>query len=129
MRAILASLLLVSSAATAQDAGPKVTPLVNSKITGVEGHNAIMSRVEIPANVALPMHCHATEEFLYVIEGRAILRIEGAEDRWLEAGMAAVIPAGAVHTGVTGDAPAVALTTYIHPEGAPIRQPAAECKE
>lgn len=105
----------------AQDTPVKATPLLNAPITGVPSHDLLMTRVELPANIVLPMHYHVNEEYLYILEGEAYLRIEGREDRLLTAGEAVVIPAGVLHTAVTANSTAVALTTRVHPKGQPVR--------
>ncbi len=117
----LAGLALLCLPTTAQDAPIKATPLLNAHITGVPNHSLLMTRVEIAANTVLPMHYHPNEEYLYILEGVAYLRIEGREDQLLRAGEAAVIPAGVLHTAVTTDSRATALTTRVHPKGQPVR--------
>ena len=112
---------LMATSASAQEAPVAATPLLNAPITGVPSHDLLMTRVEIAANTTLPMHYHPNEEYLYILEGQAYLRIEGREDRLLEAGEAVVIPAGVLHTAVTTDSTAVALTTRVHPKGQPVR--------
>lgn len=126
---LLASLTAAALPAIAEDTPVQSEPLVNAPITGVATHNLLMTRVHIAANTILPMHYHPTEEFLYILEGTALLRIKGREDRLLTAGMAAVIPAGEVHTAVTLESEAVALTTRVHPKGQPVRLSPPEEKE
>ena len=112
---------LMATPAYAQDAPVKATPLLNAPITGVPSHDLLMTRVEIAANTTLPMHYHLNEEYLYILEGEAFLRIEGRDDQLLKAGDAVVIPAGVLHTAVTTRSTAVALTTRVHPKGQPVR--------
>lgn len=117
----LMALVAITATASAQDAPVKATPLINAPITGVSTHDFLMTRVELPTNTVLPMHYHVNEEFLYILEGEAFLRIEGREDQLLTAGQAVVIPASVLHTAVTTDSTAIALTTRVHPRGEPIR--------
>ncbi len=116
--------LSISSIALAEDTTVKAEPLIKAPITGVNGHDLLMTRVHIAADTTLPLHSHLTEEFLYILEGEAFLRIAGQDDRLLTAGAAVVIPAGAIHTAVTQESDAIALTTRVHPEGQPVRIPA-----
>lgn len=120
--------LAITVPVAAQDA-VKATPLLNAPITGVPDHDLLMTRVELPTNTVLPMHYHVNEEYLYILEGSAYLRIEGREDRLLSAGDAVVIPAGVLHTAVTTDSTAVALTTRVHPKGQPVRLTPEDKKE
>lgn len=117
----LATTALVTVPAAAQEAPVKATPLLNAPITGVPSHDLLMTRIEIAANTTLPMHYHPNEEYLYILEGQAYLRIEGRDDQLLHAGDAVVIPAGVLHTAVTTDSTAIALTTRVHPKGQPVR--------
>lgn len=118
---ILIAVFLISLQSSAQTAPVKATQLLNAPITGVQDHDLLMTRVEIAANTVLPMHYHPNEEYLYILEGQAYLRIEGREDQLLSAGEAVVIPAGVLHTAVTTDRKATALTTRVHPSGQPVR--------
>ncbi len=113
--------MVMALPASAQEAPVKATPLLNAPITGVPSHDLMMTRVEIAANTTLPMHYHPNEEYLYILEGEAYLRIEGREDQLLKAGDTVVIPAGVLHTAVTTDSTATALTTRVHPKGQPVR--------
>ena len=113
--------IIMALPGSAQEAPVKATPLLNAPITGVPGHDLLMTRIEIEANTTLPMHYHPNEEYLYILEGQAYLRIEGREDKLLKAGDAVVIPAGLLHTAVTTHSTATALTTRVHPKGQPVR--------
>lgn len=113
----------------AQETIMRAESLLEAGITGVPSHDLMMTRVHIPAGTTLPMHYHPTEEYLYILEGEAYLRIKGQDDQLLTAGTAIVIPAGAVHTAVTTDSSAVALTTRVHPKGQPVRLPAPAEKD
>ena len=123
MRTLLSVALLAAlpPGAGAQDAPVRAENLINSPITTAPKHDMLMTRVHIAANTVLPMHSHPTEEFLYVLDGEAILRIVGREDQLLKAGAVVVIPAGEIHTAVTHAWGAVALTTRVQPKGQPIR--------
>lgn len=117
-------IIMLTLPAAAQEVKLSVEELIKSTVTGVAGHDVLMSRISIPANTTLPRHSHPTEEFLYILGGEAILRIDGREDRLLKPGAAVVIPAGAIHTAVTHDSDALALTTRVQPKGQPVRIPA-----
>ena len=120
----VALLMGASFSVTAQDTPVRAEGLINSPITTAPNHDMLMTRVHISANTTLPMHSHPTEEFLYVLDGEAVLRIEGRDDQLLKAGAAVVIPAGEIHTAVTHDREVVALTTRVQPKGQPVAIPA-----
>ncbi len=122
-------LLLIGLPAVAQEVKFSAENLIKSPITGVTGHEVLISRVTIPANTTLPRHYHPTEEFLYILTGEAYLRIDGRADQLLTAGMSAIIPAGEVHTAVTSSSDALALTYRVHPIGQPVRLPPPAPKE
>lgn len=117
----LLAMMAMCTSATAQEAPVKATPLLEAAITGVPSHDLLMTRVEIAAGTVLPMHYHPNEEYLYILDGEAYLRIEGREDQLLKTGEAVVIPAGVLHTAVTTNSAATALTTRVHPKGQPVR--------
>ena len=67
-----------------------------------------------PGQDAGPEETHAGDQVVYVIEGEAILRIDGAEHRG--AGACALIPAGARHhVRNPGARPLFFLTVYAPP--------------
>ncbi|WP_421723361.1 cupin domain-containing protein [Bauldia sp.] len=88
------------------------------------GLEVIVSDVVIPPNAEVPPHTHPGEEIVYVIEGAAIHREEGQEDRIYRAGEAFVIGKGKVHSPQTTNEPARAIVFRVHPVGAPERMPA-----
>jgi len=129
-KVMLASILMaLSFGVKAQNTPVRAEGLINAPITTAPNHDMLMTRVHISANTVLPMHSHPTEEFLYILGGEAILRIQGREDQLLSAGAAVVIPAGEIHTAVTHDSDAVALTTRVQPKGQPVRIPAPKPSE
>ena len=85
------------------------------------GIEVIISDVVIPPDAGVPPHYHPGEEFVYVIEGSAIHREEGKEDKVYHAGEAFVIGKGKVHAPKTGDEPARAIVFRVHPVGEPER--------
>jgi mannose-6-phosphate isomerase-like protein (cupin superfamily) len=62
-----------------------------------------------------PEETHAADQVIYVIEGEAVLRVEGAEHR-AGAGASALIPAGARHhVRNAGASPLFFFTVYAPP--------------
>jgi len=116
----------VTASAAETDSKPNAETLINSAIADIDSHHALMTRVSIPAGFKLPRHYHPSEEFLYVIEGSSVLQIDGQPDITLSAGMAAKIPAEAVHTAVTTDKAAEVIIFRVQPNGQPVRIPVKE---
>ena len=69
----------------------------------------------------VPRHYHPGEEFVYMIEGSAVLVEEGKPDRILEAGDSYVIPPRAVHAPRGGSDGARAVVFRVHVAGKPER--------
>jgi len=88
------------------------------------GLEVIISDVFVPPNRSVPAHSHPGEEFIYVIEGEALHREEGQEDRVYSAGEAFVIRKGKVHAPKTLDQPVRAIVFRVHVAGEPERIPA-----
>jgi len=106
--------------AIANDA-PSAETLINSPLEAIGSHHALVTRVTIPANLSLPPHAHPSEEFLYVISGETTLAVEGEDAQVISAGMAAKIPARALHVASTGAMTAEVIVFRVHPNGQPIR--------
>ncbi len=118
-------LLTLSPTAIAADNTPgaiKAKKLIGSAITGVDSHEVLISEVSIKANTVAARHFHPTEEYLYVLSGETILRIDGEEDQFLTTSMYAKIPAKAVHTAVTKDSDVKLIVFRVHPKGLPVRK-------
>jgi quercetin dioxygenase-like cupin family protein len=125
MRSLFFALALMSAPALAAgDANkPNIENLLEGRVTGLDSHKVLASRVTLPPNTILPFHHHPVEEFLYILEGEATVRFKDGGDKALKAGALFVIPAGRVHTAVLGDTEAVALIYRIHPNGEPVAVP------
>ena len=106
-----------------------VTELITSDIEGIASHNALVSKVFIPKGTTIPRHTHPTEEFLTVLSGEIILKIDGQPNQTLKAGTAVVIPAKSVHSAVTPTHYAEVMVFRVHPKGQPVATPATTEKE
>lgn len=100
-----------------------VEALIASSITGIESHQALVSKVHIPAHTTLSRHHHPTEEYLYIMSGSTILQMDGEEDKELTAGMAMIIPAGKIHAALTKKDSTDALVFRVQPKDQPVRLP------
>jgi quercetin dioxygenase-like cupin family protein len=119
---LLVFILTLAFGLQAQDisAKPSATNLINSSISDIDDHHALVTKVIIPANLSLPPHAHPTEEFLYVISGQTTLTLNGQKPLLLKAGTAFKIPARIVHSASTDSVTAEIAVFRIQPNGQPI---------
>lgn len=80
----------------------------------------IVTDLRLPADAVGAAHYHPWEEYLYVIEGSAVLDMEGQEPRTLVAGESVIIPARQVHTPRAGPDGVRAIVTRVHDAGDPV---------
>ena len=90
------------------------------------GHELIVADLNLPADAVGEPHYHPWEEYLYVISGSAVLDIERADERTLQAGESFVIPREAVHTPRAGPTGVRAIVIRVHKEGDPVMVPASQ---
>lgn len=102
-------------------AKPKMTNLLKAPLTNVEDTEVVVSKVVIPPDVEVPKHYHPGQEFVYLEKGTVDLKIEGEEERPMEAGDVAVVPVEAKHTAATRDEEATAIVFRVHIEDKPVR--------
>lgn len=134
MRALLASLLLcgLAGCVTAGDEAPRyLPPLGSNEIFNAEpgaspGHRLVVADLLLEPGAEGPAHYHPWEEYLYVIEGSAVLVLDGGEPRTLLAGEHFIIPARAVHRAQAGPQGVRAIITRVHDLTDPIAVPVTE---
>jgi quercetin dioxygenase-like cupin family protein len=90
------------------------------------GHELIVADLKLAANAVGEAHYHPWEEYLYVIEGSAVLEIAGQEPRTLLAGEHFVIPRRTVHTPRAGAQGVRAIVVRVHDQGDPVMVPAGQ---
>ncbi len=117
MRTIIIGLILSTFTGAVHAGQPSVDSLLDSNLEAIPSHGVIMSKVSVPANTALPRHFHPSEEFLYVVSGSTILKIDGQPDLILEAGKAHKIPARTVHSAATRNHSSEIIVFRVHPKG------------
>jgi quercetin dioxygenase-like cupin family protein len=127
----LAALLVLASAAAAQDTPPTpvATPLLETPAgaDGVSfaypaGAQALVTAVEVvwPPGSATGWHRHDVPLFNYLIEGELTVTYEDGAVRTLKAGEAVVEAVGVGHFGANnGDTPARLISVVIGAEGVP----------
>jgi len=126
---VLAGCLVAAAAglvanAPAQQPGIKRTLLQRADLPG-ENREVVLGLAEIPPGLAAGRHVHPGVETGYVIEGSALLEVDGEPARVLRAGDSYFIAAGRVHDARTlGEAPVKVLATYVVEKGRPLAAPA-----
>jgi quercetin dioxygenase-like cupin family protein len=114
-----------AGAAAAQSAPPPIKriPLQKFDVPGA-GYETVMGIAEIAPNVDIGRHSHPGVESGYVLEGDAVLLIDGQPGKPMKAGDSYQIPAGAVHTAKSGPKGAKVLAVYVVEKGKPLATPA-----
>lgn len=107
----------------AQQTAIKRTILMKNDLTA-QGREGVMGHAEIPAGMAAGRHFHHGEEMGYVLEGEAVLEVEGKASQTLKPGDTYFIEAGKAHDAkVIGTAAAKVLAVYIVEKGKPLAVP------
>lgn len=100
--------------------------IFHEAISAASGHELIVADLLLPADAIGEAHSHLWEEYLYVIEGSAVLDIDEMDRRVLQAGEKFIIPAETVHTPTAGPEGIRAIIVRVHDEGDPLMIPASE---
>ncbi|UTW54568.1 cupin domain-containing protein [Kordiimonas sp. SCSIO 12610] len=107
----------------AQEKTPPISleALLKSDIQSVADHEVLISRVTMQPHQTLPRHTHPTEEYLYVLSGKTILKLDGDKNIELIAGTAYKIPAKTIHSALTTDEITEIIVFRVHTKGKPVR--------
>ena len=100
---------------------PNLATLLSGELARVEDTEYVVSRVQIPPNMALPKHWHPGEEFVYVISGRVTLWQKDKDEMVFGAGEAGKVPMKQIHTAKTGDEGVDLVVFRVHEKGQPER--------
>jgi quercetin dioxygenase-like cupin family protein len=112
-----------AGAAVAQQSGIKRTPL--QKIEFPDGYVTVSGLAELPPGGSIGRHTHPGVETGYLLEGEAVMSIDGQPDKHLKAGDSYVIPAGVVHDArVHGDTGAKVMAVWVVDKTKPLSSPA-----
>lgn len=125
LRYILVACAVVAAtgAAVAQQSGIKRTPL--QKIEFPDGYITVSGLAELPPGGNIGRHTHPGIETGYLLEGEAVMSIDGEPDKHLKAGDSYVIPAGVVHDAkVHGDKGAKVMAVWVVDKTKPLATPA-----
>jgi quercetin dioxygenase-like cupin family protein len=121
LTALTACLGASGLAPTAAQQGITRTPLGTTDFPA--GYQAVMGIAQIPAGVCADRHTHPGLETSYILEGEAVIKIEGKADQRLKAGDPFQIPANAPHIPCATTAVKI-LTVHIVEKGKPLASPA-----
>ena len=119
-RASLATVLLVTSAASAQQ------PQVERKVllqqdTAATGYQNVMVAVTIPAGAREGRHTHPGTAIVHVQGGELTLDHDGRQRRTYKAGETFSVDAGKVHEGMNlGKVPVKAIASFVVEKGKPL---------
>lgn len=122
----LAGLLLAGTASLlyAQASGLTRTMVLKAD-TSMPGREAVVARVEVAPGAKAGRHTHPGDEISYVLEGEAVLLIDGQPPRTIKAGESFLIPAGVVHDAHNeSSAPTKLIGVYVVEKGKPLASPA-----
>lgn len=123
--AMVAAGLLCTAVPALADDGLTRTELNRADVSGAEGLEAVVSRLEIAPGATVPPHSHPGDEHLIVLAGGSLSLPDGKVLEF-KPGMAMMFPKGKVHGNLTnmGTAPIVVYTTHIVEKGQPLTIPA-----
>ena len=94
--------------------------LERTELVGAKGMEAILVLREVPAGGESGKHTQSGNEIVYILEGSAVLELQGKPSKTLKAGEAFQTVAGEVHNvkNASTSASAKALAFYIAKKGA-----------
>ncbi len=122
--AALAVLALAAGSAAAQSPGIEREVLERSTSAGGE-RDVLLVRVRIAPGARAGRHSHPGIETGFVLEGEAVMEIDGEPPRRLGPGDSYLVPAGRVHDArAAGPGPVKVLATFVVERGKPLATPA-----
>ena len=108
----------------AQQGANRPTILQKGETEDIPGREVVSAILELPPNGTAGRHTHPGTEIGYVLEGSAMLIIEGQAAREVKAGDSWIIGAGIPHEGRAGPAGVKVLGTFVVEKGKPLATPA-----
>ncbi|RJF65257.1 cupin domain-containing protein [Rhodopseudomonas palustris] len=125
-RTILIALAAVLAAGIAgaqqPPSGIKRTPL--QKVEFPDGYVTVSGLAELPAGGRIGRHTHPGIETGYLLEGEALMTIDGQPDKHLKAGDSYSIPAGVVHDAAAHGGGAKVMAVWVVDKTKPLSSPA-----
>ena len=121
-RLMLGGFIIATTAGAAAAQGIKRTPLQDIKFP--VGYHIVSVIAEIGPSQIAGRHTHPGVDTGYVLDGGAILLVEGKPDQELKAGDSYAVPAGVPHDIKTGDKGLKIMAVYVVEDGKPVATPA-----
>lgn len=103
-----------------------ITEVNSGVIQAAPGHRLVTGDLNIAANSPIPRHYHHGEEFLYILGGSTVIVREGMGELMLRPGQGLRIAPGTVHWGKAGPEGLRAVSSWVVPDGQPLRVPVPE---
>jgi quercetin dioxygenase-like cupin family protein len=117
-------LFVLSCAAMAQEA--VVTPMMSKDLTEFPGKEGLMITVVYPPGSSDPIHRHNAHAFVYVLEGKVIMQLQGGKEVTLTLGQTFYEGPNDVHTvgrNASRTKPAKFVVFLVKDKGAPVLVP------
>ncbi|MGC1271295.1 MAG: cupin domain-containing protein [Croceibacterium sp.] len=102
---------------------PGANEVLRGPIAGAPGLSLVVGDLSMPPGGTIPAHYHHGEEFLFVLGGSAVVSRVGQPDVVLQPGEGLRIAPGTVHSGTAGAQGVRATSSWIVPDGKPLRVP------
>ena len=121
---ITLSLLIAGAAVAAQEG--TVQPLLSKDLHGLPGKEITMFTVEYPPGGSTPVHTHAAQAMVYVLEGSIVMQVKGGSAVTLTRGQTFSEVPDDVHLvsrNASQTAPARFIVFLVKSKGAPILTP------
>jgi quercetin dioxygenase-like cupin family protein len=124
--ALFAVLALALSATTAPAQSPGIQRQVLQRTAEADGgREVLLVRIEIAPGAAAGRHSHPGVETGYLLEGEAMMEVDGEAPRRLGPGDTYSIPAGRIHDArAVGARPVTVIATFVVERGKPLATPA-----
>lgn len=100
---------------------PGANEVLRGPIAGAPGLSLVVGDLSLPAGGAIPAHYHHGEEFLFVLGGSTVVSRPGEPDVVLQPGQGLRIAPGTVHSGRAGAQGVRATSSWVVPDGKPLR--------
>ena len=123
--ALIAGATLAAAGALFAQASGLTRTMVGKADVSVPGREAVIARVDVAPGAKAGRHTHPGDEISYVLEGEALLLVDGQPPKRVKAGESFVIPAGVVHDAHNDTNATIKLVgVYVVEKGKPLASPA-----
>jgi quercetin dioxygenase-like cupin family protein len=102
---------------------PKVTRLVETDLSGLEGKELVVVEVDAPPRSVTPLHTHPGDEIVYQIEG-TVTGVADGKTQERHPGEVSIYRRGVVSGATVGDQPSKLIAVFVVDKGKPLTVPA-----